>query len=1292
LIGYVEGFVADGTNVEWFTFSDVDHMVFDGTISLDTPGSYLVTIPLQRPFLYSQNNGSIVIMTETGFEAGRSFAGHRWLSHTIAGRAATTYNSGASAVGIPTGTGTASTERPLVRFIHGEQAPMFTFDYPQGYNFNLVAPGETVTYEFIVQNTGSVAMNLQGVSITSSNPAHQAMFTYELEPIAPTINLAAMQRLQRAKVTVTFAVPSTVANTNLGNVSALMNFSLGSPLSNVYVPLGARIERLPANPVVIGNFATATPNWQTSDEFMAPFDYAKDEFEIRSLYTQDLFLSRMDDIEFHTITHLRYRINAAGNIQDNQPVTIKLVNVPMTGFSLTDLTATGYDDLVEDYAITVWDNKPLPVTTRGFYNVTLELESEKPFFYEGGHLMVITIRENPETPADAVNDTWQNNSWLAISGGRTTLVDESSSEHKSFIPATMFYFEAMDTYINVTTNDSDVNDGEAFAFGNVRAGLLSRESIKITVENIGTETLIYDHYNTYVGIMIYETVEGVTDPVLRALDHQFEVEPNETLELEYFLRHTGTPVQIPNFAGLINIRSTAKDYRNPRSAPNWRLNHKVDFTANVRPQVLPPYVQIGDGMMDNNGANPPVQDSQFPVRLHAVSSYSQTIYLASELGNPDGGYITEIHYHFNGATAIHNENYQIWIGHTNDSLFGASASFVNVAAQSHTPVFNYDVNNRRLLTLTNDNQGENWIRIVLDTPFIYDGVSNIIITVQRTGLAMPAANRFFEERTGMTGRSIIYTNNTGSALTPSNIIPDTRLRFGETFDEANILITSTSTRENPLRIVTFEWPADHDNYDPGDKDEFTIRIRNRYTEDIVITGATLTGPNRTEFILPSELIAEPFNPIVIKPFESRDFAIEVIARGAGLRQARLDFNFAAVRSLASIDLFSYAEMREIPATPFTENFMTTDEHELPEGWYVTNETAGSVGVTLLGSSNRRLTLNNGATGTGNQHLGHLWVTTPHIPNIQATHVRIYVSATGIPSEREVNLIVGVARDPYLQSALSFPVRHIPVKSGAPEGFTISLPQGFSLGTPPHDRLYFRHPGVGENVQIHIDRVEFFVPERTVGHELSSHIIDYGDTCFRKPVMPVSFTITNLENRTKPMSVTLTNNHGGQYSLTAVTPGTSLPANTTREFRLNYVPRDPAGNRNTVIRISLEGTVVDSLIVTSTVVDGTAPVTFINPMEWDFEDSLNMPLGWFAHNPAPNTARVGVVEGHGAGESNAIELFNGTWTNSAERSQWVFVSTPRIADLRSTKISANFRSNVDAARLKSLYSKTQQCAF
>jgi hypothetical protein len=163
------------------------------------------------------------------------------------------------------------------------------------------------------------------------------------------------------------------------------------------------------------------------------------------------------------------------------------------------------------------------------------------------------------------------------------------------------------------------------------------------------------------------------------------------------------------------------------------------------------------------------------VALHTVHSYTQTIYLASELGHEDGGFIKEIHYHFNAATAIHNERYQVWIMHTTQSDFAYTGSVgVNVIDIATAElVFDGDP----LLLLTAIPGQENWVRIVLDEPFIFNGEDNIMITVEREGLAMPPANRFYEDRTGFSDRSLAGLDALATSLPPLDKIPDTRLLF-----------------------------------------------------------------------------------------------------------------------------------------------------------------------------------------------------------------------------------------------------------------------------------------------------------------------------------------------------------------------------------------------------------------------------------------------------------------------------------------------------------------------------------
>ena len=154
--------------------------------------------------------------------------------------------------------------------------------------------------------------------------------------------------------------------------------------------------------------------------------------------------------------------------------------------------------------------------------------------------------------------------------------------------------------------------------------------------------------------------------------------------------------------------------------------------------------QLGSGTNTNQ---------YIPTYVRANYSLSQQIYTASELGNQNGR-ITKIAYYgysSSGQTAAATRNLTIYIAHTDKSTFSSGTDWEvmgNVAQ-----VFQGNVRFSR----------NAWATITLDTPFDYDGTSNInICVVDNTGSTSGSNQRYIQfYRYNGTNRAI-YANGSSS--------------------------------------------------------------------------------------------------------------------------------------------------------------------------------------------------------------------------------------------------------------------------------------------------------------------------------------------------------------------------------------------------------------------------------------------------------------------------------------------------------------------------------------------------
>ena len=160
--------------------------------------------------------------------------------------------------------------------------------------------------------------------------------------------------------------------------------------------------------------------------------------------------------------------------------------------------------------------------------------------------------------------------------------------------------------------------------------------------------------------------------------------------------------------------------------------------------------------------------SAVPVSSGWSYTYSQTIYKASEILARGGnvGEISKIAYHWNGSGNLnHSDNWVVYIGQTSKENFAdaTAAEFVPIVnmEQVYSGIVGVTVDANSLPTST----GAGWMYIELDTPFEWDGESNIVVAVYEgvgpNNVYGTSAN-WFSTSSGTENRVIYYRNDTSN--------------------------------------------------------------------------------------------------------------------------------------------------------------------------------------------------------------------------------------------------------------------------------------------------------------------------------------------------------------------------------------------------------------------------------------------------------------------------------------------------------------------------------------------------
>ena len=177
-----------------------------------------------------------------------------------------------------------------------------------------------------------------------------------------------------------------------------------------------------------------------------------------------------------------------------------------------------------------------------------------------------------------------------------------------------------------------------------------------------------------------------------------------------------------------------------------------------------------------NAANIPIGNggtstgSAFPIYSCYNFNYSQQIVLASEYSATGAaGNITKVRYYYNsgGATLANWQDWTIYLGHTTKTEFTSNTDWVDVATLTQVYTGNITA------------VAASWVEITFDTPFNYDGVSNLVIAIDENSTGYSCTANWYSYNAG-SNRGIRYYSNptnpdptappTANGGSPSSII------------------------------------------------------------------------------------------------------------------------------------------------------------------------------------------------------------------------------------------------------------------------------------------------------------------------------------------------------------------------------------------------------------------------------------------------------------------------------------------------------------------------------------------
>lgn len=141
--------------------------------------------------------------------------------------------------------------------------------------------------------------------------------------------------------------------------------------------------------------------------------------------------------------------------------------------------------------------------------------------------------------------------------------------------------------------------------------------------------------------------------------------------------------------------------------------------------------------------------SELPIYGNYGYNYSQQIYLATDFdvavqGQPSS--ISKIRFFYVSGSLVSSTSWNITMGQTSQVDFPSTTSWIPSA--SLTPVFSGNVTAPA---------GDSWLEITLSTPFLWDGVSNIVVAIDENTPSY--SNVIWRRHSTGANRSILYYND-----------------------------------------------------------------------------------------------------------------------------------------------------------------------------------------------------------------------------------------------------------------------------------------------------------------------------------------------------------------------------------------------------------------------------------------------------------------------------------------------------------------------------------------------------
>lgn len=169
-----------------------------------------------------------------------------------------------------------------------------------------------------------------------------------------------------------------------------------------------------------------------------------------------------------------------------------------------------------------------------------------------------------------------------------------------------------------------------------------------------------------------------------------------------------------------------------------------------------PCANCNDSIIVGTGTE---QNNQLPLNTYYNYSYTQQIYTAAEIGNTIGG-INCISFQYIHSS-LQTKDIEVYLGNTTKTTFNSSSDWVSISDMQL--VYNGTIN-------FTPGMADNWVTIPFNTPFEWDGVSNIVVAVVNNTGSYLNSDPTFRYHIA-TDNTTLYTYSDGTSYNPENQTP-----------------------------------------------------------------------------------------------------------------------------------------------------------------------------------------------------------------------------------------------------------------------------------------------------------------------------------------------------------------------------------------------------------------------------------------------------------------------------------------------------------------------------------------